>query len=306
MRSLPPFTALLLSFTSLATAYSRAACQSATKNPLHGCPKNTLLVGKGKKLASIQDAVLSLPENGVPYTILVCPGDYTEQVNVTRPGPLTILGQTSHPNDASKNKVNIIWSNATGTDETGDYDNAYTSTLTIAPTLNASFTGAGPSGSPVAPGTPFGNKNFRTYNLNFINDYRPYSAGPALALSMSYANAGFYYTQFLSYQDTVPSTRHLTIYETDQSTGLRRKIRQRIHVQMYHWRPDRLLLWLRHALGDRLTDQTARLRWRHHRMERNEHHFREQVWSLHPRQSCSKSQQLSAYQARMRPRQTVE
>ena len=131
------------------------------------------------------------------------PGDYREQVNVTRQGPLTLLGQTSYPNDALKNTVNIFWSNATGTDSTGSYDNAYTSVLTIAPTFNASKTGTGPTGDPVPADTPFGNYNFRTYNLNFINDYLPYSAGPALALSMSYANAGFYYTQFLSYQDTV-------------------------------------------------------------------------------------------------------
>ena len=190
-------------FVSLVTAYSRKECQAPTHNPLKGCPKNTLLVGPNEKYTSVQDAVLCLPHNDVAYTILILPGDYTEQVNVTRHGPLTLLGQTKHPNHASKNKVNIIWHNATGTPETGDYDNAYTSTLTIAPTLNSSLTGAGPTGNTVPPDTPFGNKNFRTYNLNFVNDYLPYSAGPSLALSMSYANAGFYYTQFLSYQDTV-------------------------------------------------------------------------------------------------------
>ena len=193
----------ILSFASAVAAYSRAACQAPTRKPLKGCPKNTLLVGPNAKFTSVQDAVLSIPHNRVPYTVLILPGDYLEQVNVTRPGPLTLLGQTSNPNDATKNQINIIWSNATGTPETGDYDNAYTSTLTIAPNLNSSLTGAGPIGNTVPSGTPFGNKNFRTYNLNLVNDYRPYSAGPALALSMSYANAGFYYTQFLSYQDTV-------------------------------------------------------------------------------------------------------
>ena len=199
---LPIFSFIFL-FTSLASAYSRKACQAPTKNPLKGCPDGTLLVGPNEKFTSVQDAVLSIPHNKDPYTILVLPGDYTEQVNVTRPGPLTLLGQTSHPNDASKNIVNIIWHNATGTPETGTYDNLYTSVLTIAPTLNSSATGAGPTGNPVPAGTPFGNKDFRTYNLNFINDYLPYSAGPSLALSMSYANGGFYYTQFQSYQDTV-------------------------------------------------------------------------------------------------------
>ena len=62
---------------------------------------------------------------------------------------------------------------------------------------------SGPTGNPVPADTPMGNSDFRTYNLNFINDYLPYSAGPSLAVSVSYANTSFYNTQFLSYQDTV-------------------------------------------------------------------------------------------------------
>jgi hypothetical protein len=65
--------------------------------------------------------------------------------------------------------VNIIWRAIAGTG-----DNAYTSTLTVAPNLNASFTGSGPTGFAVPPETPFGCVDFRTYNLNFINDYQPY------------------------------------------------------------------------------------------------------------------------------------
>ena len=240
----------LLSFTSLASAYSRAACQVHTRKPLQGCPKNTLLVGPNAKFTSVQDAVLSIPHNKVPYHILILPGNYTEQVNVTRPGPLTLLGETSSPNDATQNQVNIIWHNATGTPETGTYDNAYTSVLTIAPTFNASATGAGPTGNPVPADTPFGNKNFRTYNLNFINDYLPYSAGPSLALSMSYANGGFYYTQFLSYQDTVSLLTPVSYVLLTSFLDLCRQTRQRVHVRLHYRRPDGLLLRLWHALGD--------------------------------------------------------
>ena len=199
-------TLLSLSSVCLAspvTTYNRKACQKPTKNPLEGCPAGTILVGPAQDFTTIQSAVLSLPNNTDAYTILVLAGNYTEQVNVTRPGPLTLLGQTSNPNDNTKNVVNVIWHNATGTATTGTYDNLYTSTLTIAPTLNSSATGSGPSGNPVPAGSPFGNTNFRAYNLNFINAYLPYSAGPSLALSMSYANAGFYYCGFYSYQDTV-------------------------------------------------------------------------------------------------------
>lgn len=211
---LPSILVHILSASAGETShFGRATCQYPTRRPLQGCPKNTVLVGPGEDFSSVQSAVEDIPKNEEPYTILVLPGHYTEQVNVTRPGPLTILGQTKHPNDASKNTVNIIWHNATGTPSTGSYDNAYTSTLTIAPTLNSSLTGAGPTGNTVPPDTPFGNENFRTYNLNFVNDYLPYSAGPSLALSVSYANTGFYYTQFMSYQDTVqrPSFRCATL-----------------------------------------------------------------------------------------------
>ncbi|KAG9658294.1 pectin lyase-like protein, partial [Aureobasidium melanogenum] len=194
---------LFLGLASTTQAYSRGECQYPTQDPLQGCPQGTILVGPNAKFTSIQSAVLSIPNNTVPYYILVLPGNYTEQVNVTRPGPLTLLAQTKFPNDNTKNTVNVIWHNATGTASTGSYDNAYTSTLTVAPTFNSSLTGSGPTGNQVPPGTPFGNTDFRAYNLNFINDYLPYSAGPSLALSISYANAGFYYCGFYSYQDTV-------------------------------------------------------------------------------------------------------
>lgn len=246
----------ILLLISSVSAYSRAECQAPSRNPLSGCPKHTLLVGPTAKFTSVQAAVLSLPNSTTPYTILILPGNYTEQVNVTRPGPLTLLGQTSHPNDAAKNLVNIIWHNATGTATTGTYDNAYTSTLTIAPNFNSSTTGSGTDGNPVPAGTPFGNENFRTYNLNFINDYLPYSAGPSLALSISYANGGFYYTQFLSYQDTAGSMVTGGYHSvTDRKIGLCRQARQRLHVRLYSRRPNRLLLRIRHNVGYRLRHQ---------------------------------------------------
>lgn len=208
MVQVPKFISVVVAaaalFASPAFGFSRGECQWPTSpSPLEGCPEGTLLVGPNEKFKTVQSAVLSLPNNTLPHYILVLPGNYTEQVNVTRPGPVTLLGQTRYPDDNTLNSVNIIWHNATGTATTGTYDNAYTSTLTIAPTFNSSLTGSGPTGNTVPAGTPFGNENFRAYNLNFINDYLPYSAGPSLALSVSYANAGFYYCGFYSYQDTV-------------------------------------------------------------------------------------------------------
>jgi hypothetical protein len=128
------------------SAVNRKACQYPSKNPLDGCPKNTLLVGPGQKYATVQSAVLSLPNDTAAHHILILPGNYTEQVNVTRPGPVYLFGQTRFPNDQSRNSVNIIWRNATGAGVNSTIDNAYTSTLTVAPTFNSSTTGSGPSG----------------------------------------------------------------------------------------------------------------------------------------------------------------
>lgn len=176
----------------------RAACQTPSSNPLSGCPAGTLLVGPGRNFTTIQSAVASFPNTTTPAYILILPGNYTEQVNVTRIGPLYLLGQTSNIKSQAANTVNVIWRAVAGTG-----DNAFTATLTVAPNLNADLTGSGPTGFAVPPGTPFGNTDFRAYNLNFINDFVPYSDGPSLALSMGYANAGFYYSGFFSYQDTV-------------------------------------------------------------------------------------------------------
>jgi hypothetical protein len=192
----------LLNLCSAISITNRQACQYPTKNPLNGCPKNTVLVGPGQQYSTVQSAILSLP-NTTPHHLLILPGNYTEQVNVTRQGPVYLFGQTRFANDQTKNVVNIIWRNATGAEVNSTIDNAYTSTLTVAPTFNASYTGSGPTGNPVPANTPFGNVDFRVYNVNFINDFRNYASGPALAVSISYANTGFYFCGFYSYQDTV-------------------------------------------------------------------------------------------------------
>ncbi|KAB8251043.1 pectin lyase fold/virulence factor [Aspergillus flavus] len=133
------------------------ACQASTpESLLEGCPKNTVI-------------------DDTSHTVLILSGTYTEQVNITQPGPLTLLGESNSPHNASTNSVHVRWAAAT---EQGIYtENVYTSVLIVAPTLNASLTGSGPEGLA--------------------------SAGPANALSFSRANGGFYYSGFYSYQDTV-------------------------------------------------------------------------------------------------------
>ncbi len=181
-----------------------SACQASTSDLLTGCPPNTVWVSQTDCKAdftTIQGAISSLPDDNTNYTILVMPGIYIEQLNVTRSAPLTILGQTSTPNEQGDNTVTVYWAAA---NSNGRFtDNAFTSVLTVAPTLEASLTGSGNTGYPVPEDTPFGCIDFRVYNIDFRNVATEVSAGPSLAVSISRANAGFYFSGFYSYQDTV-------------------------------------------------------------------------------------------------------
>jgi pectin methylesterase-like acyl-CoA thioesterase len=202
-----PFQHLLLglglSSAAVATHFDRALCQAPGSKDSTACPPRTIVVGPTGAFKTVQSAVRSITNATEKYTILIQPGVYHERVNITRTGALTLLGVTVAPNDPSKNTVTILWKQATGTKETGSKDNAYTSALTVAPTLDSSLTGSGPSGHAVAAGTKFGNEDFRAYNIDFVNDFKSHSAGPSLAISVSYANAGFYFCGIKSYQDTV-------------------------------------------------------------------------------------------------------
>jgi pectin methylesterase-like acyl-CoA thioesterase len=194
----------ILSSLSAATSFDQAVCQAASTQEIPRlCPPNTVVVGPAGSFKTIQAAIHSIPKTSDPRVILIQPGVYYEQVNITQKSPITLLGATISTKDASKNKVTILWRQATGTKETGNGDNAFTSVLTVSPTLQASLTGSGPTGYTVPAGTPFGNNDFRAYNIDFVNDFAPRSAGPSLAVSVSYANAGFYYCRIKSYQDTV-------------------------------------------------------------------------------------------------------
>ncbi|KAK1493136.1 pectinesterase [Colletotrichum paranaense] len=199
-------------------AKTYAACQKKTcNNPFEGCPPDTIFVSKTSKHANfttIQDAIASLPHDTTAHTILIAPGIYVEQLNVTRPGPLTLLGMTDSPSTGisysasgnatagnAQNEVQVLF-NATNHNVRFP-DNAYTSVLSVGPTLNATLTGSGPTGFPVPADTPFGCADFRAYNIDFRNDEYPYSNGPAHAVGVSRANAGFYSCGLYGWQDTL-------------------------------------------------------------------------------------------------------
>ncbi|KAH8661998.1 pectin methylesterase family protein [Xylariales sp. PMI_506] len=198
-------------------AKTYAACQRKTANPLSGCPPGTIYVSQNDTRAdfqSIQEAILSVPNNTEHYVILIGAGVYFEQLNVTRSAPLTLLGQSNRPwggesyaavsandTEAYSNDV-LVYHNSANFNVTFS-DNAPTAVLTVGPNYNATLTGSGPTGFAEPADTPFGNTDFRAYNIDFHNEQYLFSNGPALALGMGYANGGFYSCGFYSWQDTI-------------------------------------------------------------------------------------------------------
>lgn len=236
-------------------------CQRQTKRATEGCPKGTLFVAKDDPRAdftSIQDAIDSLGNTTIAGHILIAPGNYTEQLNVTRRAPLHLIGASNAPwvkelyadidvNSTAQNDVQIWWNSANRNDGSMS-DNVYTSVLTVGPTLNATLTGAGPTGFAVPADTPFGCNDFRAYNIDFRNDYAPRSAGPAHAVGVSRANAGFYSCGFYSYQDTVGHFEKSCGACLLTQTGLCRKAWKCLLLWQHHrWR-DRFPLWLRYSM----------------------------------------------------------
>ncbi|KAI1277275.1 carbohydrate esterase family 8 protein [Xylaria sp. FL0933] len=209
------FGVAVAGITRSVPAQTYQQCQKRTANPLDGCPTGTIYVSQTDESAqfqTIQSAISSLPNDTSPHVILIAPGIYTEQLNVTRQGPLTLLGVSDRPSlretysnitydSAHENDVQIYWNSANH--DAIFSDNVYTGVLTIGPNLNATLTGSGPTGFPVPEDTPFGCTDFRAYNIDFRNEFAPYSDGPAHAVGVSRANAGFYSCGFYSWQDTV-------------------------------------------------------------------------------------------------------
>jgi pectin methylesterase-like acyl-CoA thioesterase len=167
------------------------AVKAAHQNPLEGCPAGTVYVSAVDKKAryqSVQAAIDSVAQKK-EATILIGSGVYHEVINITSPGSLTLLGQTSQPGNWSANLVTIWNSSAIPMLPTGA-DDADTVTFTVAPSRAAALIGAGFYGAPIVNNT-FGSPDFKAYNLNVENRYANYSAGQALALGVSYANASF-------------------------------------------------------------------------------------------------------------------
>ncbi|KAI9462265.1 carbohydrate esterase family 8 protein [Boletus coccyginus] len=164
----------------------------AGESPLEGCPGGTIFVSPTDSTAaftSVQEAIDSLPATG-SAVILIGEGQYFEMLNVARSAPITLLGQldpdTASIRDGNATQRNLvhIWNNRyAGTTGMTDEETAI---LTLFP----------------SDGYPFGNVDFRAYNIDFENRAANYAIAPALVTSITLSNASFYGCTFASWQDT--------------------------------------------------------------------------------------------------------
>ncbi|KAK7054335.1 hypothetical protein VNI00_003529 [Paramarasmius palmivorus] len=217
---------LLQPWPTLALSPRYLPCQlqkPASTSSLEGCPSGTIFVSKNTsdpevKFSTVQEAILSLPDE-LEAIILVAEGEYHETVNVTRSGPLTLLGQVSaeYANAVDQPFANASILNLVKIFDTkfvqSGMDDADSAVLIVAPNHAGSLIGAGPTGAPLQP--VFGNVDFKAYNIDFQNRAANYSISQALVTDISYANASFYGCTFASFQDTWYTGRNASTYVVD-------------------------------------------------------------------------------------------
>ncbi|KAF7348127.1 Pectinesterase [Mycena sanguinolenta] len=170
MRRLFEFIFLLGSVISLSVG------RSSTKPP-----PGAVLVKPGTtvtgEFTNLGDALNALPADDTTQVVFVYPGTYAGQVNVSRPGPVTIMGYTENAFDFAQNTVTLVHSAALATGAASD---DLTGTLRVL------------------------SNNVSLYNLDIRNDFGvAFTNGQAIALSNQGDQVGMYACRLFSYQDTL-------------------------------------------------------------------------------------------------------
>ncbi|KAF8215189.1 carbohydrate esterase family 8 protein [Mycena galopus ATCC 62051] len=144
-------------------------------------PPGAVIVKPGTNTAgefsNLGDAVNSLPADNTSQVVFVYPGTYVGQVNVSRAGPVTIMGYTPNSFDFAENTVTLVHNASLATGATSD---DLTGTLRVL------------------------SNNVSLYNLDIQNNFGVASTnGQAIALSNQGDQVGIYACKLLSYQDTL-------------------------------------------------------------------------------------------------------
>ncbi|KAJ7738353.1 pectin lyase fold/virulence factor [Mycena metata] len=159
----------------LGSAFRSAARESTQP------PPGAVVVKPGTNVAGefsdLGAAVDSLPADNTSQVVFVYPGLYTGQVNISRAGPVTIMGYTENAFDYSQNTVTLVHNASLAT---GALSDDLTGTLRVL------------------------SNNVSLYNLNVRNDFGVASTnGQAIALSGQADHLGVYACGLFSYQDTL-------------------------------------------------------------------------------------------------------
>ncbi|KIK03677.1 carbohydrate esterase family 8 protein [Laccaria amethystina LaAM-08-1] len=149
-------------------------------------PAGSVIVRAGTttsgEFQTVSGAVNSLPNDNSTATIFMYPGTYTEQVVITRPGPLTIFGYTPDTKSYQSNTVTIQFGSSANI--SGSDDASATLRITTA--------------------------NFTMYNVIVSNTFG--RGSQALALSQHGDRVGFYACSFFGFQDTLRAEKGRQVY----------------------------------------------------------------------------------------------
>uniref|UniRef100_A0A0W0G3W3 pectinesterase n=1 Tax=Moniliophthora roreri TaxID=221103 RepID=A0A0W0G3W3_MONRR len=125
---------------SVVLAFVQAVIAASRTSP----PSGALVVRAGTSTSgeykTVQAAVNALPSDSSSRSIFIYPGTYTEQVYITRPGPLTIYGYTDDTSSYSSNQVTIQFNKGRDVAASNDETGTLPSTATVSDSMHADFT----------------------------------------------------------------------------------------------------------------------------------------------------------------------
>jgi hypothetical protein len=169
-----------------------SASVSATPTASACVPSATLTVSQSAgacEYGNVSAAIAAIPNDSKPYTILIGPGIYNEQISITRNGKITLRGATNSTRDYTQNQVTIQ-------------------------TSNGVLTSAGQNEqTPVIFGKKANdNSGLAVYNINFANVYPQTKNTAALAADFYGANIAAYGCSFTGFQDTLLANKGTQVF----------------------------------------------------------------------------------------------